>query len=123
MELENRKFPTGVVFLQGIALGLLAFGLSEASIPHLAVDPGTHDVLLAQRLGLIYTPAVGLWLGWLQRSRRRAAIGGAIGLGIGVAYAVLCTSRNFLAIMVTWACRVGRLKQESRFWRLGGSAW
>jgi hypothetical protein len=105
--LENRRFPAWLVFLQGSALGLLAFGLSEISIPHASVNGGVHDVLLAQRLGLIYTPAVGVWLGWMQRSRSRVIGGAIVGLVIGLVYYVLCLTYNFFAIMVMFPCLLG----------------
>jgi hypothetical protein len=105
--MENRSFPTWIVLLQGVALGLLAYGASEWSIPRSVVDPGDHDLLLAQRLGLIYTPLVGLWLGWLQRSRGRAAAGCLAGFGIGLVYFLLCRRGNFLAIMVAFPCLLG----------------
>jgi hypothetical protein len=50
---------------------------------------------------------VGLWLGWLQRSWQRAIIGALAGVGIGLAYMLLCASRNFLAIMVGFPCLLG----------------
>jgi len=52
------------------ALGLVAFAIAELSLSHSTLDSTNHDMMLGQRLGLIYTPAVGAWLGWLQSSRR-----------------------------------------------------
>src|SRR6185436_5229227 len=80
--------------------------LSEILVPH-DVYPGVHDVLLAQRLGLIYTPGVGVWLGWLQRSRDRALFGAIDGVGIGLVYYFLCMSYDFFAIMVAFPCLLG----------------
>ncbi len=64
----NRQFKTSLVLSQGLALGLVAFAIAELSLSHSTLDSTNHDMMLAQRLGLIYTPAVGAWLGWLQRS-------------------------------------------------------
>jgi hypothetical protein len=64
-------------------------------------------MMLAQRLGLVYTPAVGAWLGWLQRSKSRALAGVLVGLGLGAVYFVLCMSQNFLAIMVGFPMLLG----------------
>jgi len=105
-EADNRHFPTWAVLLQGLALGLGAFAIAELSLPR-GLDPGDHDMMLAQRLGLVYTPLVGAWLGWLQRSRRRAALGALAGVGIGIAYYLLCLSRDFFAIMVGFPALLG----------------
>lgn len=107
----NRKTGTGFVFLWGLGLGVACYLLAEALVPRdvLILGPGAHDILLANRLGFIFTPAVGLWLGWLQRSRRQAAIGAVVGIGIGCIYMWLCSSRNFLAIMVGFPCLLGGL--------------
>jgi hypothetical protein len=103
---ENRQFPTWMVLLQGLALGLAAFAVAELSLPG-GLEAGDHDMMLAQRLGLVYTPLVGAWLGWLQRSRRRALMGALAGTGIGIVYYLLCMSRDFLAIMVGFPALLG----------------
>lgn len=107
MHEKNRSFATGSVFLQGAAIGFLSFALAELSTPHAGLDSGTHDVMLAQRIGLIFTPAVAVWLGWLQHSGRRMAVAAGIGLVIGLLYFILCSGRNFLAIMVMFPCLLG----------------
>jgi len=76
-------------------------------VPKQVETPGDHDILLADRLGFIYTPAVGLWLGWLQRSWQRAIFGAFVGIIIGTIYMWLCASRDFLAIMVGFPCLLG----------------
>jgi hypothetical protein len=103
----NRHVATWVVLLQGLGMGLLAFGIAELSLPHSTLNSTSHDMMLAQRLGLLYTPAAGAWLGWLQRSRNRALAGAAVGLGIGAIYFVLCMGQNFLAIMVGFPMLLG----------------
>src|SRR5260221_908238 len=105
-EADNRHFPTWMVLLQGLALGLGAFAIAELSLPR-GLDPGDHDMMLAQRLGLVYTPLVGAWLGWLQRSRRRALLGELPGVWIGIASYLLCISRDFFAIMVGFPALLG----------------
>jgi hypothetical protein len=104
---ENRRFNPGAAFLTGIVAGVLCYFLAEWLIPKQVASPGDHDVLLANRLGFIYAPIVGVWLGWLQRSWRRALLGAATGVLIGFAYTWLCASRNFLAIMVGFPCLLG----------------
>jgi hypothetical protein len=95
-----------MVLVQGLVLGLGAFAVAELSLPR-GLDPGDHDMMLAQRLGLVYTPLVGAWLGWLQRSRRRALLGALAGVGIGIVYYLLCMSRDFFAIMVGFPALLG----------------
>ncbi len=103
----NRQFKTSLVLSQGLALGLVAFAIAELSLSHNTLDSTNHDMMLAQRLGLIYTPAVGAWLGWLQRSRSRILVGIGVGLIIGAIYYVLCAGQNFLAIMVGFPMLLG----------------
>jgi hypothetical protein len=97
---NNRKINLASAFLSGLGVGVVCYLLAESLVPRQVASPGDHDLLLANRLGFIYTPVVGLWLGWLQRSWRRAVFGTAVGIVIGFIYIWLCTSRNFLAIMV-----------------------
>jgi hypothetical protein len=104
---DNRKASAGLVFLSGLALGVICYLIAETLTPKQVASPGDHDVLLANRLGFIYTAVVALWLGWLQRSWRRALVGALVGIVIGVLYMWLCTSRNFLAIMVGFPCLLG----------------
>jgi len=104
---DNRKMNPGLAFLCGLGVGVVCYLLAESLIPRQVASAGDHDILLADRLGFIYTPAVGLWLGWLQRSWRRALFGAAVGIGIGIIYMWLCASRNFLAIMVGFPCLLG----------------
>ena len=96
----NRHYPAWVILLQGLALGFAAFAVAELSLLGRVADPTEHDMMLAQRLGLVYTPAMGAWLGWLQRDRKRVLVGALVGLGLGVAYVIVCLGRDFLAIMV-----------------------
>jgi hypothetical protein len=103
----NRKTNAGFAFLTGLGVGVLAYLFSESLIPRQVASPGDHDIFLANRLGFIYTPLVGLWLGWLQRSWRRAVFGAVIGIAIGFAYMALCANRDFLAIMVGFPCLLG----------------
>lgn len=104
---DNRKVGSGVVFLSGLTAGVIIYLAAEYLTPKNVAGPGDHDILLANRLGFIYTPLVGLWLGWLQRSWRRAMAGALVGISIGFVYMWLCASRNFLAIMVGFPCLLG----------------
>jgi hypothetical protein len=104
---KNRKLNTGLVFLSGLVVGVLCYLAAELLTPKQVASPGEHDIFLAVRLGFIYTPVVGLWLGWLQRSQKRALTGAGIGVALGLVYMVLCASRNFLAIMVGFPCLLG----------------
>jgi len=106
---ENRRQNAGTIFLSGLLLGVVFYFVAEAITPKHVANPSEHDVLLANRLGFIYTPVVGLWLGWLQRSWSRAAFGALVGIVIGFIYMWLCASRNFLAIMVGFPCLLGGL--------------
>jgi hypothetical protein len=102
--LDNRKMNAGLVFLSGLVVGVICYLIAESLTPKQVANPGDHDILLANRLGFIYTPVVGLWLGWLQRSWQRALLGALVGVVIGFCYMWLCASRNFLAIMVGFPC-------------------
>lgn len=98
---------TGLVFLTGFGVGVVCYFFAELLVPRQVASAGDHDILLANRLGFIYTPVIGLWLGWLQRSWRRAVFGAMIGVVIGSFYMWLCASRDFLAIMVGFPCLLG----------------
>src|SRR5262245_38978695 len=98
---------TGLFFLIGLIVGVICYFIAEALTPMQVANPGDHDILLANRLGFIYTPVVGLWLGWLQRSWPRALLGAFAGVAVGLCYMYLCASRNFLAIMVGFPCLLG----------------
>jgi hypothetical protein len=104
---DNRKPNSGLVFLSGLVAGVLCYLIAELLTPKNVATSGDHDILLAIRLGFIYTPVVGIWLGWLQRSRQRAISGAVIGIAIGFVYSWLCAGGNFLAIMVGFPCLLG----------------
>jgi len=72
----------GRLILMGLAGGTLCYLLAGASTPS-AGSTEEHDLWLTQRLGFILAPALALWLGWLQRSWRRALIGAGCGLLTG----------------------------------------
>jgi hypothetical protein len=61
---------------------------------------------LANHLGFIYPPLVGLWASWVRRSLPWALFGVLSGLVIGAAYYALC-DYNFLAVMVAFPCLLG----------------
>lgn len=104
-------------------MGCLSFIAAIALVPADLPNPTEHDLLLANYLGFIFPPLVGLWSGWVRRSWGWAAGGLAIGLLIGETYRVLCGS-NFLAIMVAFPCLLGgaasvALGSGRRSWRDG----
>ncbi len=103
----NRKLNTGLVFLIGMAVGIVCYLIAEALIPKQFGSPADHDIRLADRLGFIYTPIVGLWVGWLQRSWKRAITGAIVGALVGFLYMLLCASGNFMAIEVGFPCLLG----------------
>ena len=72
---ENIRIPSGQTFLWGFGIGFYSYLVSEYLVPRTVLSPGEHDLALAKRLGFIFPPAVGLWLGWLQRSSVRAMTG------------------------------------------------
>ncbi len=104
---KNRRLSVGLVFVSGLASGVLIYLVAEWLTPKNVASSGDHDILLANRLGFIYTPFIGLWLGWLQKSWKRAAVGAIVGIAIGFVYMWLCASRNFLAVMVGLPCLLG----------------
>ncbi|HYN20490.1 MAG TPA: hypothetical protein VE078_05990 [Thermoanaerobaculia bacterium] len=88
--LPTRQVGHGQVVLMGLAAGALCYLLAEVSTPMAVTSAREHDLWLAQRLGFILAPVLALWLGWLQRSWRRALIGGGCGLLTGWLCFELC---------------------------------
>lgn len=105
----NRVQTSGRAVACGIVIGVVCYLTAESLTPSNVNNPGDHDLLLATRLGFIYAPAVGLWLAWLQRSVRRAATAAVVGVFVGAIYMWLCSSRDFLAIMVGFPALLGGL--------------
>jgi len=105
--IENRRLSTGATVLGGAIIGAICFLIAESLIPATSPSPAAHDLMLARRLGLIYTPIVGFWLGWLQRSIERAAWGGGLGMLVGLVYGLICSPLNFLINMVAFPCLLG----------------
>src|SRR5262249_34310330 len=104
---ENRRQNMGIALVSGLLAGVACYVVAELLVPRDVTSPGDHDIFLANRLGFIYASTTGLWLAWLQRSPRRAALAIVVGIGVGLAYMWLCASRNFLAIMVGFPCLLG----------------
>jgi hypothetical protein len=94
------------VFLAGAVLGCVSFLIAMAFVPSDVDSPSQHDLLLANYLGFVFPPIVGLWSGWVRRSWRWAAFGLVIGMAIGAAYRLLC-GHDFLFIMVAFPCLLG----------------
>jgi len=106
VQTENIRLPSGQIFLWGFGIGFCSYLLSEFLVPRNVPSPADHDLALANRLGFIFPPAVGLWLGWLQRSPGRAGIGFLAGVLVGLIYLGL-SEKNFLAVMVGFPCLCG----------------
>lgn len=94
------------VFLTGATFGCVSFLAAIALIPGNVPSPSQHDLLLANNLGFVFPPLVGVWAGWVRRSWLWAGAGTAIGLAIGGGYYLLCGD-DFLAVMVAFPCLLG----------------
>lgn len=103
---EPRKIGYGLIAVVGVAVGAVSFLVSMALIPGNVESTSAHDLRLANHLGFIYPPLVGLWASWVRRSIPWAIFGVASGLLIGAAYYALC-GYNFLAVMVGFPCLLG----------------
>jgi hypothetical protein len=103
---EPRPVPLGVIVIVGGAIGALSFLIAMALIPSDTASPTTHDLRLANNLGFVYPPLVGLWAGWVRRSTIWAIFGLISGCLIGLAYYALCRT-DFLAVMVGLPCTLG----------------
>jgi hypothetical protein len=93
------------IFFVGAVLGCLSFIAAIAPISGSEGRPG-HDPMLANNLGFLFPPLVGLWAGWVRRSWRWAMAGSIIGFAIGGRYYLLC-GHNFLAVMMAFPCLLG----------------
>jgi hypothetical protein len=96
----------GLIAGVGMAIGGISFLLAMALIPASVPSLSEHDLRLANHLGFIYPPLVGLWAGWVRRSVPWAVFGVISGLLIGGLYYVLC-GYDFLAVMVAFPCLLG----------------
>ncbi|HBL27730.1 MAG TPA: hypothetical protein DD490_12905 [Acidobacteria bacterium] len=88
---SHRQMDHERLVLIGLGSGTLCYLLAGLLTPR-AGSIQEHDLWLTQRLGFILVPALALGLGWLQRSWRRALIGGVFGLLIGWFCHRLCES-------------------------------
>jgi len=104
---QNRILSRKETLLAGLASGLICYLIAEALAPQTNTTPTDHDMQLAINLGFIYTPYVGVWLGWQQRSVRRAAIGAVVGIALAVLYMLLCYTKSFFLIMVGFPTLLG----------------
>ena len=91
----------------GLAVGVAAYVIAQALVPADASSSTEHDLALAKRLGYVYSIGIVGWTAWLQRSFRIGVTGAVVALAVGTAYALLCESRNFFAIMVAFPCLLG----------------
>jgi len=103
---EPRQVSSGAQLLVGAILGAASFLVAMAFIPASVDSPMTYDLILANNLGFIYPPLLGLWAGWVRRSMFWGIFGCFAGLLIGLAYYALCGT-DFLAVMVVFPCLLG----------------
>lgn len=103
---DPRVVGYGTIAAVGMALGGLSFLISMFLIPSSVSSLSEHDLRLANNLGFIYPPLLGLWAAWIRRSIPWAIFGVISGLLIGGAYCALC-GYNFLAVMVGFPCLLG----------------
>ena len=103
---EPRQLSRGVIASVGASLGVVACLVSLALVPSSVTSSGEHDLRLANHLGFIYPPLVGLWAAWCRRSVPWAVFGVLSGLLVGAFYYALC-GYNFLAVMVAFPCLLG----------------
>jgi hypothetical protein len=84
-------------------------------------SPPGHDPMLANNLGFLFPPLVGLLVGYTRRSWGWAMAGSFIGFVMGGRYYLLC-GHNFLGVMMAFPCLLGgaacmALGIEERSWR------
>ena len=103
---EPRELSRPLIAAVGALLGVVACLASLAFIPSTVASAGEHDLRLANHLGFIYPPLVGLWAAWCRRSVPWAVYGVLSGLLVGALYFALC-GYNFLAVMVAFPCLLG----------------
>jgi hypothetical protein len=109
-----------VLMVVGATLGYVSFVVAISRVPTNVADGVQHDLLLANYLGFIFPPLIGLWAGWIRQSWPWSAGGVVIGLAIGGAYRLLCCDNPF-ALMVAFPCLLGgvasaALGNGSRSW-------
>ena len=103
---EPRELSRVTIAGVGIAVGVAACLVSLALIPSSVSSAGEHDLRLANHLGFIYPPLVGLWAAWCRRSTPWAVFGVLSGILVGAFYYALC-GYNFLSVMVAFPCLLG----------------
>lgn len=111
-KLSNRQAHGGHVLLLGLLAGAAAFVLAQVLTPQ-AATPGEHNLLLAQRLSLLLTPLVALWLGWLRGSERCALVGVVAGLGVGALASFLSSGLSARAVLLIVPALIGGILAAS----------
>ena len=102
---ENRQAGLGKAALVGLVAGVATYALAERLLPSTGLGLTEFDLLLARRLLWLYSAAVAVWLGWLQRSWRRGLYGIGIGVVLGAAYTG--TSESSSVMVVAVPCALG----------------
>ncbi len=90
--MSDRLRGSGEAIATGLAVGSLCYLLVEASTSAVATSPDHLDLLITRRLGFVLAPAVGFWVGWLQRSWRRALLGSGLGLAVAWIFFLVCSA-------------------------------
>ncbi len=103
---EPRNLNLGVIAIVGALLSACAYFVAVPLVPSNVASAGEHDLRLANHLGFLFPPLVGLWAAWVRRSIPWAVFGVISGLLIGAMYYALC-GYNFLAVMVAFPCLLG----------------
>lgn len=101
-----RQLGRGAIAMAGMFVGGVSFLVAMWLIPADVRNLSEHDLRLANHLGFIYPPMLGLWAAWVRRSFPWAIFGVAAGVAIGAAYYALC-GYNFLAVMIGFPCLLG----------------
>ena len=96
------------IFFVGLLLGIVSFVISMAMISPNVPTASEHDLQLANNLGFIYAPFIGMWAGLVRRSLLWTLAGVGIGLAIGSLYRWL-SGYDFLSVMVAYPCLLGGL--------------
>jgi hypothetical protein len=102
------QLPRPHIFFVGLLLGIVSFVISMAMISRDVPTASAHDLQLANNLGFIYAPFIGMWAGLVRRSLLWTLAGVAVGLALGSLYRWL-SGYDFLSVMVAYPCLLGGL--------------
>jgi hypothetical protein len=92
-----------MLFLTGAIFGYASFVLAIVRIRWDIASVTEHDILLANYLGFIFPPLVGMWAGGIRRSWPWTVWGAVVGLTIGEIYCLVCGD-NSTAVTLEFPC-------------------